>query len=161
MKKTILTILIATGAMHGFAQKTELGVQINSGLFSFHGDRTKRNTYVSYNDRDLTIGDSRSSGGIGFGGKNGLNMGFGFNLKHITPAKVFFAAEAGFDYSKSRISINKMYWDGEEPAKGKANLRFATIYLVPTVGYRLPVRHINIDLGLGVDVSRLINSSEK
>lgn len=161
LKKTILTLLTAAATIAGFAQKTELGVQLNSGLFSFHGDQVKRNAYVSYNDRDLSVGDSRSSGGTAFGGKNGLNMGVGFNLKHVTRIKVFFAAEVGFDYSKSRISIDKMYWNGEEPANGAANLRFATIYWAPTIGYRLSIQKVNIDLGLGVDVSRLIKSTEK
>jgi len=161
MRKLVLSLLIAATTISGFAQKTELGVQLNSGLFSFHGEKIKRTGYVFLDDNNLTIEDNQSLGGIAFGGRNGLNTGFGFNLKYIASTKLFFAAEAGLEYSKSRITLKEGYQQNKETAKGKANLIFTTVYLAPTIGYRLRIKNINIDLGIGVDVSRLMHSTEK
>ena len=161
MKKYTLTIVFACVATPLFAQKVELGVQINSGLFSFQGTEIKRDAYAFHIGDNMGIGDGQSEGGTSFGGRNGLNIGAGSNIKLVTSARLFFAAELGFDYSKSRVAINKIYWGGAEAAKGKVNLRFTTIYVAPTIGYRFSIQNMNIDLGIGLDLSRLISANEK
>lgn len=157
----MLILLVTLTTTPLYAQKVEFGVQINSGLFSFKGTEIKRDAHAFTVGSSIGIGDDQSSGGTSFGGRNGLNIGAGSNIKLVTPTNLFFATELGFEYAKSRITIDKIYWDGIEAAKGKANLRFATIYLAPTIGYRFSIQNMNIDLGIGMDLSRLVSTSEK
>ncbi len=155
MRKFFTIIFVAIG-ISASAQKIEFGVQANSGLFSFVGESAKMNTNVYYNDQSRT-----ASFGHSFGGRNGLNLGFAGNFKWVSTFNLFFASELGFEYSKSKIAVSSLYWEQEEAAKGKANLRLSSIYFAPTIGYRFKLNKVNIDLGVGVDVSRLVGSSKK
>lgn len=85
MKRISIVLIVLVFSVCAFAQKTELRLALNSGLFSFGGNSTVSESYIrNYPGYDIPnyTNDVYSS-------KNGITYGLSFDIKRIKNAILF------------------------------------------------------------------------
>lgn len=162
MKKTVSTLLFLFFLTFTYAQKTEYGISLNSGLFSFAGDLAQTTTFISYNTTTnlaYTINP--------LGSKSGLSYGISANLKQITKKNLVLGFDFGYEILRSKISINSVWISDETSASvyydatGQTFLNNEFINLFPQIGYRFNTKKFYFDLVLGSDIAFCLNTTEK
>jgi hypothetical protein len=80
MKKSFFTFIALLVLTNAFAQKMELRISFNSGLFSLSGKSAEQNTFINYNNSFTSSSYTNNP----YGSRNGLCYGLSGNLKRIT-----------------------------------------------------------------------------
>jgi len=166
MKKTLLTLLSFLLLTQLYAQKFEVLILANSGLFHYSGNGTASTSFINY-----TQGSSGSYPNYSFGNKNGLSYGVAAQGQYIAKCGFIAGLQAGYDVLRSKADITAV--DGAEIlpflntfssstlVKGSSVVQNEFINLTPFVGYRLPIQKINVDLLIGLDLPFGVGSYEK
>jgi hypothetical protein len=167
MKTKVLIFITSLILSNLYAQKTELRVSLNSGLFSFSGQSAERTS-------QLNIYNQSNSGYTNnpYGSKNGLCYGFSLNLKRITKQNTIYGLDFGYETLRSKISINIVSGDfvsifmgnpipmGGKVASGETFLNSNLLNLNPFVGHRFNSKKFPIDLVGGFDIGYVLSSKE-
>jgi len=170
MKTLTLTFLCIFAATDLFAQKIELSVQANSGLFHYSGKSATKQSFI--------IETSQGSGNYTnnpYGNKNGFSYGGDLQAQLVCKGGFIAGAQAGYDILRSKVDItgvaplyNTEYIPFTNsigiqpiPAKGETYLKSTFMNFNPYLGYRIKTARINIDLMPGLDFGFNLSSREK
>lgn len=152
-----------------FAQKTELNIFTNSGLFHYGGNSAGSTSYIN--------GGSGSIQGFTnnpYGSKNGLSYGIGLKAQHVGKSGFIFGMEAGFEILRSKININYVnpyystsfpfYYSLANPyvqSTGETFLQNNYLNFSPFIGYRFNFKKVKIDILPAIDFAANISSYDK
>lgn len=166
MKETLLTFFSFLLLTQLYAQKFEVSILANSGLFHYSGNGTTSASFINYAQPPFNSYPNYS-----FGNKNSFSYGAGIQAQYVAKCGFIAGLQAGYDVLRSKADITAV--DGAEilpfintfssttPVKGSSVVQNEFINLNPFVGYRLPIKKINIDLLIGVDLPFGVGSYEK
>jgi hypothetical protein len=167
MRKTFLTLSSFLLLTQLYAQKFEVSVLANSGLFHYSGNGTTSASFINY-----TQGSSNSYPNYSFGNKNGFSYGAAVQAQFVAKCGFISGLQAGYDVLRSTADITAVdgavilpfyntFSSNTTPVKGSSVVQNEFINLNPFVGYRLPIKTINIDLLIGLDLPFGVGSYEK
>jgi len=158
----ILSILTASFfACNTFAQKTELQVQLNSGLFSYTGKSAVNSTFIIYSDQN-----NKAYTNNPYGSNSGLSLGVSGNIKRVTKKNWLLGADIGLERLRSKTKITEINsYNGSETynydATGQTYLNNNFLNVQPYFGHRLMLTQLPIDLSAGLDLAYLLSANEK
>jgi hypothetical protein len=162
MKKSLLALPFLFLSIFTHAQKTEFGISLNSGLFSFAGGLAESSTSINY-DSSINSGSTNNP----YGSKSGLSYGISANIKQVTKKNLVLGIDLGYEVLRSKISINSV-WSYDEisagvyyDANGQTFLNNDFINLFPQIGYRFKSKKVSFDLVAGSDIAFCLNATEK
>ncbi|HAL82439.1 MAG TPA: hypothetical protein DCO83_09520 [Mucilaginibacter sp.] len=155
--------------MQIFAQKIELSVGANSGLFHYSGNYA---TPVSYINEGQTGNQNYTNNP--YGSKNGFSYGGDVQAQYVSKSGFITGLQAGYEVLRSQVAINSYhpyyllipFYNIAEPSyqtpvKSQTYLQNQDINVNPYIGYRLQIKKIKIDLMPGVDIGFNISSYDK
>lgn len=160
MQKLFFTIVFPLITTISYAQKTEIGISLNSGLFSFTGQSAETVSFINYSDQTKS-GYTNNP----YGAKNGLCYGFSGSVKRISKKNIIAGLDLGYEVLRSKILINEISgYTGNSTynydAKGQTCLKYNFINLHPFLGYRFTSNNIIIDLTGGFDIAYCLKAKE-
>ena len=173
MKKLVLTLFSVLLTCLLYAQKIEVSVNANSGLFSYSGISTTNASYI------IQAADSKNNyTNNPYGNKNGVSYGFDVQTQLITKSGFIFGLQTGYDVLRSKenltgvyplpvpvffLPLANYYFAGPSiiPGNGDMYLQDQFINLNPYIGYRLNLKKIKLDILPGADIGININSHDK
>ncbi len=167
MKYTFLTLIAILLTVQLYAQKIELSVQANSGLYHYGGKGATSTTAI--NDAGIAAAYFNNP----YGNKNGVAYGAGIQAQHVAKGGFIVGLQGGYEFLKSEADITEVHYPPvpqgfygpfaayQSPATGHAYLQNQNINLNPYIGYRLSVKAVKIDLMPGVDFGFNLNSYQK
>jgi len=166
MKKTLLTFFSLLLLTQLYAQKFEVSILANSALFHYSGNGTTSASFINYAQPPFNSYPNYS-----FGNKNGLSYGAGIQAQYVAKCGFIAGLQAGYDVLRSKADITAVdgatilpfpdTFSSSTPVKGSSVVQNEFINLNPFVGYRLPIKKINIDLLIGLDLPFGVGSYEK
>ncbi|HEY4328046.1 MAG TPA: outer membrane beta-barrel protein [Mucilaginibacter sp.] len=168
MKRTLLILTSFFLATQLFAQKFELSVQANSGLYHYSGSSS---VFVSSINQGATDKDNYTNNP--YGKKNGFSYGLTVQEQYVSEGGFIIGLQAGYELLRSKVDIN-VYYPGyayllyttyltapQTPVTGQTFLQNQDINLNPYIGYRIKTSKINIDIMPGVDFGFNVSSYDK
>lgn len=167
MKATLLTLICTLLLSQLFAQKFEVSIQANSGLYHYDG---KASASVSFINQGST--DKENYTNNPYGSKNGFSYGGDIQGQYVSKCGFITGLQAGYEVLRSKIDINSYvpsyfylfftnYSAYQIPVKGQTFLQDQDININPYVGYRLKIKNIKIDVMPGVDLGFNVSSYDK
>jgi hypothetical protein len=162
MKKSVWAIIFLFISTFTHAQKTEFGISLNSGLFSFAGSLAESTSFINYN-AETNSGYTNDQ----YGSKNGLSYGISANIKYITDQNIILGVDLGYEELRSKVSINSVWSSGEGSegvyydATGQTFLNNDFINIFPQIGCRFKSKKVYFDLVVGWDIAFDMNANEK
>jgi len=175
MKKQLLILMaMLLTASSLFAQKFELSVQANSGLFHFSGKSAAATSHVLQGS--TTSPDPMNYTSNPYGNRNGFGYGGTLQGQFVTKAGFIWGLGAGYELLRSRVNIDRytplVYYtdlqlqtltfiDPSFPVNGHTSLQNQSINLNPYIGYRFNFRKIKLDILPGLDFAFLSNTKDK
>jgi len=162
MKKALLLLFISLYVLKVNAQKIELSVSANSGLFSFGGNSAKSSTFINASDVASQSGYTNNP----YGTKNGLGYGLSVNAKNVMAKHLLLGLDVGYEAMNSKIDItgiNSFGAGGSSnlPATGVTKLNTQFLNLHPNIGFRFGETITTFDLTAGIDFGIILKSEEK
>ncbi|HEY8782888.1 MAG TPA: hypothetical protein VIM16_14785 [Mucilaginibacter sp.] len=167
MKKTLLALFTIILSTHLSAQKIEVSIQANSGLFHYSGNGAASTSFIN------SAGSPQGYTNNPYGNKNGFSYGGDIQAQYVGKTGFIAGLQAGYEILRSKTDINAVYpynvyyfttgnyYNGPTPAKGQTFLQDQNININPYLGYRLPFKKIKIDIMPGMDFGININSYDK
>lgn len=155
MKKALLLLFISLYTLKVNAQKIELSVSANSGLFSFTGKSAENTSFIIAGGHNYTNNP--------YGTKNGLAYGLSANAKKVFANHYLLGLDFGYEMMSSKININRVSSSGSStlPATGITNLNSQFLNLHPNLGFRFGQSKTTFDLTAGIDFGIILKSEEK
>lgn len=86
------------------AQKTEINISLNSGVFNFRGTAVEDYTFLNLNSTT-----NKGYANNPYGAKAALSYGFSSNFKKITANNFIVGADLGFELLRSKNDITNVY----------------------------------------------------
>ncbi len=167
MKVILLTLSILFLSTRLFAQKIELSLQANLGLFHYSGNATTSTSFINSSGGTPPQGNTNNP----YGNKNGFSYGGDIQAQYVSKSGFIAGVQGGYDVLRSIVDINSVYPQfalfgpaespPPPPAKGQTALQTQNFNINPYLGYRLDLKKIKIDIMPGVDVSFNVNSYDK
>ena len=167
---TILLSLLSSTLL--FAQKIEVSIQTNSGLFHYSGPSATstssiiKNASTAQNFTDDPYGD-----------KNGFSYGGNIQIQYVNKKGFIIGLQTGYEILRSKVDINVYYPNTSSmypiipgpltpvpvkiPVTGQTYLQNNDININPYIGYRLQLKKIKIDVMPGLDFGFNTNSYYK
>lgn len=153
--KPILAALILLFATTTYAQKNEVWINANSGLFHFVGESAVSTTSMVY------ALDGSMAYAQAYGRKNGVGYGLSLSAQRVTKYKLIYGLEGGYEHFSSKATIDRgMYTPSfatsslmPTTASGKSTAEYSFINFHPYIGYRIKCSNINIDVTGGIDMA--------
>jgi hypothetical protein len=142
-----------------FAQETEFGLSLNSGLFSFAG-RSATSTSAINSTTDIS-----SYTNDPYGSKVGWCDGLSADLKRVTRRRLLFGLSLGYEALRSELSLTSVnVFDGNLAysltAHGHTALTSQFINFFPSIGYRFLPGKLTVDLTGGLDLGYCLSAEE-
>ena len=161
MRKVLLLLPCLLGLSAAFGQKTEFGLSLNSGLFSFAGRSATSTSFINYN----TLQHSGYTNDP-YGSKPGWCDGLSVDLRRVTRGHLLFGVGLGYEALRSRLSLTSVSVfagiDGYAvAAHGHTNLVSRFINVSPYAGYRFTPGRLTVDLTGGLDLGHCLSAEEK
>ncbi len=161
MHKLLLVILASISFSCACAQKSELRLVAGSGLFYFTGASATATTVLGYQHTYNPYGTGK-----------GLCASLAINFRRISRSGFLFGLETGFELLRSKADIDLVYTNYHDSAvqyraSGSTALHNSFFNFSPYVGYRLPVKAVQADLSIGLDlaycfrVKEVVNASDE
>jgi hypothetical protein len=152
---TLIAIgFIVINCLNASAQKTEIGVSLNSGLFSFNGASAHRTTVL------IGISPDQAYTNNPYGTQDGLCFGGSANLKHLINKRFMLGLDLGYETLKSEISLNSYAMlGGSTLVEGKTQLVNHFINAFPFIGKRFG-KTVALDLIGGLDFGYCVSSKD-
>lgn len=156
MKNILLLLLLQLPVLLSFGQKTEITVQVSSGLFSYGGKSVTPNTNAFINDTPPYY-----QAYTPYGERSGFSYGFGVQAQRVTNKNFILGVSVGFDRQSSIAGFDSIGTMGGRYAaeNGKVSLKNDLIGANPYFGYRSSIRGINVDITAGVNAGFIIRSA--
>jgi hypothetical protein len=155
-------LLIVIGLCSGnlqkvYAQKPEIRVALNSGLYSFRGSGTVQESALNVNSSLGAVYTNNP-----YGRNREISYGISGNLKFVA-SKFVFGLDLGYEVLRSKVGINAVYGDRgvTTDASGKAILSQGFVNIFPFAGYQLKGKLVSIDLIGGLDLAYCTSVREK
>ncbi len=163
MKRTLVSILSILLVSTLFAQKTELKVSFNSGLFSFAGSSVESTSKINYNKTSNF--EERSYTNNPYGSKSGIGYGISVDVTRVTKNGVVIGADLGYEVLRSLITIDGINgFDGtayfQLKADGQTFLNYHFINLFLHFGKRFNLNETDIDIVGGFDLNQCVKGVE-
>jgi hypothetical protein len=175
MKKylLILTPLMLSG-LQLCAQKLEVSVQANTGLFHFAGKSSTATTQVLQGS--ATAADPMNRANNPYGNKNGFSYGGSIQAQLVSKGGFIIGLQGGYEVLKSKVDIDKYtpivyltYQDflpvaAIDPSfavKGHVALQNQSINLNPYIGYRFQLSKVKLDILPGMDLGLILDTRDK
>jgi hypothetical protein len=160
MRKVLLLLpglLILSAA---FGQTTELGLSLNSGLFSFAGRSAGPSSFINYNTPQHA-GYTNNP----YGSKTGWCDGMSVDLRRVTRRRLLFGVSLGYEVLRSQVSLTGVsVYTGTDVynigAQGHTDLTSRFINLFPFVGYRFTPGKMTVDVTGGLDLGHFLSARE-
>jgi hypothetical protein len=161
MRKALLLLLTLLSLSSLSAQKTDFGLPLNSGLFSFAG-RSATSTSAINSDADLPASNYTNNP---YGSRVGFCDGLSAELKRVTRERLLLGVSIGYEALRSRLDITSInVFNGVDAyslaAHGHTVLTSNFINLFPSVGYRFLPGKISVDLTVGLDFGYCVSADE-
>ena len=142
-----------------FAQKTEFGLSLNSGLFSFAGPSATSTSFIN------SIAQVSTYTNNPYGSKVGWCDGLSADLTRVTRRRLLLGISLGYEALRSKVSLTSVNWyngiDGYTfAAHGHTDLSSRFINLFPSAGYRFTPGKLNVDLTGGLDLGYCLSAWE-
>ena len=142
-----------------FGQKTEFGLSLNSGLFSFAG-RSATGTSAINSTENLPNYTNNP-----YGSSVGWCDGLSADLKRVIRRHILLAISLGYEALRSRLSITSInLFNGVDAysldAHGHTDLTSQFINLYPSFGYRFTPGKLTVDLTGGLDLGYCLSAAE-
>ncbi len=167
MKIALLTLFILFLSTRLFAQKIELSIQANSGLFSYAGNATASTSFINEG-----VDDKSDYTNNPYGSKNGFSYGGDVQAQYVSKSGFITGLQAGYEVLRSKVDVDNydpiiitIFYNYPEvfqiPVKGHTYLQNQDININPYIGYRLNLKKIKIDIMPGMDIGINANSYDK
>jgi hypothetical protein len=169
MKKLVLALFGILSIASLYAQKIEVSVQANSGLFHYSGIST-----TSSSDIILAPESKNNYTNNPYGNKNGFSYGFDVHAQLVTKSGFIIGLQTGYDILRSKEDLTGVhplpvpsfdlfanYVPIDIPGKGEMYLQDQFINLNPYIGYRLAFKKVKVDILPGADIAINVNSYDK
>lgn len=142
-----------------FGQKTEFGLSLNSGLFSFAG---RGSTGTSAINSTANFSNYTNDP---YGSKVGWCDGLSADLKRISRRHLLWGLSFGYEALRSRLSLTSInVFNGVDAysltAHGHTDLVSRFINLYPSAGYRFTPGRLTLDLTGGLDLAYCLSAAE-
>lgn len=151
LANTITVLLLSVQFAN--AQKAELNLSLNSGIYTFRGGGTMYENFFNTNSEN-TFGYANNP----YGKQVTLSYGVSANIKHIADNNFLLGADFGFEVLRSKKNILAA---SRESAIGSSILTQNFINLYPFVGYRVDAKIVSIDFLLGLDFAYATSFKER
>lgn len=176
MKKYILILapLLISG-LQLRAQKLEVTVQANTGLFHFAGKSSSATTQVL---QGSTTGDPMNRANNPYGNKNGFSYGGSIQVQTVSKGGFIVGLQGGYELLRSKVEVDKYtpianyIIDDYYPANivapdpsftvtGHVALHSQSINLNPYIGYRFALNKVKLDILPGMDIGLILDTRDK
>jgi hypothetical protein len=160
IKRFSILFMLLVFAKFSSGQKTELDFNAYSGLFSFRGNGSTSNSWITA----YTPGTPGNFTINPYGNKSDFSYTLELQGKRISGRKNIYGLGLSFETLKSKVGIDTV--DGgdliyfKKGANGKTVLKNTFITLNPFVGHRYSYHRVSFDLLAGVDVAFCLKSRE-
>ncbi|UOE48062.1 hypothetical protein MTO98_26990 [Mucilaginibacter sp. SMC90] len=173
MKKNLLILIsLMLGGLQLYAQKLEVSVQANTGLFHFAGKSSVATTQVL---QGSTTGDPMNRANNPYGNKNAFSYGGSIQIQTISKSGFIVGLQGGYELLRSKAGIDKYTPivflvpgpynittnDPSFPVTGDVAFQNQSINLNPYVGYRFQLSKVNLDILPGMDIGLILDSRDK
>jgi hypothetical protein len=159
MRKILLLIpgLLTISAVIG--QKTDFGLSLNSGLFSFAGRSATPASAIN------SAGGAPNYTNDPYGSKAAWCDGLSADLKRITRRHLLLGVSLGYEALRSQLSLTSVnVLNGVDAyslaAHGHTYLTSRFINLFPSAGYRFTPGQLTVDLTGGLDLGHCLSAEE-
>ncbi len=172
MKKYILILapLLISGLQLS-AQKLEVTVQANTGLFHFAGKSSTATTQVL---QGSTTGDPMNRANNPYGSKNGFSYGGSVQVQTVSKGGFIAGLQGGYELLRSKAEVNKytpiilnpteyniVANDASFAVTGHVAFQNQSINLNPYIGYRFQLNKVKLDILPGMDIGLILDSRDK
>ncbi|QEM11870.1 outer membrane beta-barrel protein [Mucilaginibacter rubeus] len=174
MKKYLLILApLMFSGLKLCAQKLEVSVQANTGLFHFAGNSSTATTQVL---QGSITGDPMNRANNPYGNENALSYGGGLQVQTISKGGFIVGLQGGYELLRSKVEVDKyspittvLYGDylpiaANDPSftvTGHVAFQSQSINLNPYIGYRFQLSKVNLDILPGMDIGLILNSKDK
>jgi hypothetical protein len=165
MKKHLLTTFLILSGIRLYAQKVELSVVANTGLFNFSGASSTTNTYIG---NGFIVTDNP------YGSQKTFSYEVALQAQYVGKCGFIVGLQTGYDILRSKTEINEQVsyifatpspsyamYQGPPTFTGATYLQDKSINLSPYLGYRFSLKNIQLDILPGADIGLNINSYDK
>jgi hypothetical protein len=156
MKNILLFFFFLLFISQTHAQKTEISIALNSGLFSFKGQSTTDISAINFSDR-TNSGYTNNP----YGSKLGFCYGISGNLKRVSRKNFIVGFDLGYEMLRSKVIIDRINANSSFSAIGKTFLNFNTINLYPFLGKRFNSKLFSFNIIGGLDFNYILNANER
>ena len=172
MKKYLLILapLLISG-LQLRAQKLEVTVQANTGLFHFAGKSSSATTQVL---QGSITGDPMNRANNPYGSKNGFSYGGSVQVQTVSKGGFIVGLQGGYELLRSKAEVNKytpiilnpteydiVANDASFAVTGHVALQSQSINLNPYIGYRFALNKVNLDILPGMDIGLILDTRDK
>ncbi|MGZ3756098.1 MAG: hypothetical protein ACXVAY_16750 [Mucilaginibacter sp.] len=173
MKKLLLTTFLILSGIYVYAQKVELSVVANTGLFNYTGPSTATNSFITQsNDYN---GNSANYTNNPYGNRKAWSYEVALQAQYVARSGFIIGLQTGYDILRSKTEITGVYpmyyYTGlgnfyfiqpvPVAATGQSYLQDKFINLNPYLGYRFNLKKIQLDIMPGADIGFNISSYDK
>ncbi len=167
--KKILSLLLALGIyLNAQAQKIELSVQSNAGMFHYTGISATDLSMVNYSIPSTDQSYTNNP----YGKKYAFSFGAGLKASVVTNSGFLFGLQTDYEEFKSKVILfNYLYTSssfypfsapaGNYDTVGHTYLVSHFINIGPYIGYRFKLKKISIDALPGMDIGLGLNTRER
>ncbi|MFB0494419.1 hypothetical protein ABID99_000656 [Mucilaginibacter sp. OAE612] len=172
MKKYLLILapLLISG-LQLRAQKLEVTVQANTGLFHFAGKSSSATTQVL---QGSITGDPMNRANNPYGNKNGFSYGGSVQVQTVSKGGFIVGLQGGYELLRSKAEVNKytpiilnpteydiVANDASFAVTGHVALQSQSINLNPYIGYRFALNKVKLDILPGMDIGLILDTRDK
>jgi hypothetical protein len=169
MKKTLLTLSAIILCAQLFAQKIEVSLEANSGLFHYSGSGAESTTFFLPGENPTAYHMNNP-----YGKEVAFSYGADIKAQYTSNGGFIAGIDAGYDLLRSKAGITEVhpYYNPlsgffylnanfySVKSKGSGFTQSNEININPYFGYRLKTKKLKIDLMPGVDLAYNLSSSE-
>ena len=164
MKKITLLALGLLATSVAFAQKTELALQANTGVYRFSGASAASTSAVTYYTQNADYNYTHNP----HGNKFMLSVGVAGQVQRITRSSFILGLQAGAELLQSKVEITGAYSFAHMAnssltylhADGRSFLQHKFINVQPYMGRRLTVGPVAFDITAGTDLGFCLESTD-
>jgi hypothetical protein len=155
MVKIYFFCVLLLFSFSGFAQKTLWSVGLSSGMYRYIGHSAAKGSFILH---PVFVASYTNNP---YGNQFGFCYGLAGGVERVTKQHWKFGAELAYEIVNSKIAITHVSLDfSNPPVTGNTQLRSSTLNCFPHLGYRIPIKKVNIDLTPGLDFTYIFNTKE-
>jgi len=173
MKQFLLTVFGLLFITYLHAQKIEVSIQANSGLFNYSGASATSSSTINQPSNNTNYTNYTNNP---YGNKKAFSYGLGVQTQLVTGCGFIIGLQTGYDILRSKTDITGVYpfevffafpnyfsyyIPAPTPATGATYLQDKFINLNPYLGYRVHYKKVKLDILPGADIAFNISSYDK